>query len=75
LAAVKIGKKWGYIDKTGKVVIHPEFDDARNFSAGLAEVRIGERWILIDKMGKYVRFSDTDKEGKKEKAPKDATNE
>jgi hypothetical protein len=71
-AAVKIGKKWGYVDKTGKVIIHLQFDDVRNFSEGLAEVRVGERWIFIDKTGRYVRFSDIEKEKKKEKTSRDA---
>jgi hypothetical protein len=31
LAAVKIGGKWGYIDKTGKIVIKPQFDEAGDF--------------------------------------------
>jgi uncharacterized membrane protein len=67
-----MGKMWGYVDKTGKIVIHPQFDDARNFSEGLAEVRIGKRWIFIDKTGKYVRFSDIEKKEKKEKTSRDA---
>ncbi len=31
---------YGYIDKNGKVVIEPQFDDARDFSEGLARVAI-----------------------------------
>jgi hypothetical protein len=31
LAVVKIEDKWGYIDKTGKIVINPQFDDAGGF--------------------------------------------
>jgi len=29
LAAVKIGGKWGLIDKTGKVIVEPAFDDVK----------------------------------------------
>lgn len=32
LARVKIGNKWGYIDKKGKLVIQPQFDEAASFS-------------------------------------------
>ncbi len=39
LARVKIGEKWGYIDKTGKQVIQPQLDEADSFSEGLALVR------------------------------------
>ena len=33
-----IGGKDGYIDKTGKLVIPAQFDDAKPFSEGLAAV-------------------------------------
>jgi hypothetical protein len=48
----------GYIDKTGKVVIEPQFDRALNFSEGLAAVRAGEngilKWGYVDKTGAWV---------------------
>jgi hypothetical protein len=36
LAAVRVDSKWGYIDKTGKFVIEPQFKGAGPFSEGLA---------------------------------------
>jgi hypothetical protein len=33
-------RSWGYIDKTGKIVIPPQFDDAESFSEGLAAVEV-----------------------------------
>ena len=39
LARVKIGNKWGYIDKKGKLVIQPQFDEAASFSERLALVK------------------------------------
>jgi len=33
--------KWGFIDRTGKVVIPAQFDGASDFFDGLAPVRIG----------------------------------
>ena len=54
LFPVVVGGKYGYIDKTGKLVINPQFDDAHDFSKGLARVRIGDKWGYIDKTGKYV---------------------
>ncbi len=45
----------GYIDKTGKQVIEPKFEQARVFSGGLAAVqRSGEKWGYIDKTGKML---------------------
>ena len=39
VAAVQIEKKMGYIDKNGKIVIPATFDEAYDFSEGLAQVR------------------------------------
>ena len=33
--------KWGYIDKTGRVVIIPQYADAEDFEGGLARVNLG----------------------------------
>lgn len=53
--------KFGYIDKTGKIVIEPKYDYAFPFSDGLAQVAIqsgGTYGILrtgyIDSSGKYI---------------------
>jgi hypothetical protein len=34
---------YGYIDKSGKMVIKPQFDRAGDFTDGLAEVRVTDR--------------------------------
>src|SRR4030042_1078127 len=46
--------KWGYIDKSGTIVITPQFDKVRFFSDSLAVVRIGVKWGYIDTSGKIV---------------------
>lgn len=51
-AAVKINGKWGYIDKEGKIVVEPVYDDARSFSNGLAAVMKDGAWGFIDTEGK-----------------------
>jgi len=38
LAAVRVGDKWGYIDRAGKRVIPPQFRTAEPFYGGLALV-------------------------------------
>ena len=47
-AAVRIDGKWGFIDKDGKVVIKPEYVEARSFSNGFAAVRKASGWGFID---------------------------
>ena len=51
--------KIGFMDKTGKIVISPQFDSTLNedgvtFSEGLAAVYVGDKWGYIDKTGKFV---------------------
>ena len=46
--------KYGFIDKSGKVVIEPQFDNVSAFSEGLAKVEKDGKWGFIDKNGKVV---------------------
>jgi hypothetical protein len=59
--------KYGYIDENGKMVINPTYEDARDFSEGLASVCAGagcylgtqnkgkeKKWGFIDKQGNTV---------------------
>jgi hypothetical protein len=45
MARAFTGGKWGYIDKTGKIIIKPQFNTAENFSEGLAAVRKTNRFL------------------------------
>jgi hypothetical protein len=44
----------GFIDRTGKLVIPPRFEDAQSFSQGLAGVKLNGKWGYIDKTGVMV---------------------
>lgn len=46
--------KWGYIDKTAKIVIEPQFDEANDFSDGMARVKQYGKYTFIDKAGKII---------------------
>ena len=54
LSRWKFGNKYGFIDRSGKVVVEPRFDLTFHFSEGLAAVQIGGKWGYIDKTGKMV---------------------
>jgi hypothetical protein len=54
LSRWKFGRKYGYLDRSGKVVIKARFDLTFHFSEGLAAVMIGGKWGYIDTSGKVV---------------------
>jgi hypothetical protein len=54
LAAVKISERWGYIDRTGRMILAPQYQAAQGFSENLAAVKVGERWGYIDRTGRMV---------------------
>jgi hypothetical protein len=43
--------KWGFIDRTGQVVIRPRFDEVGDFFDGRAPVRMGRKWGYISENG------------------------
>jgi len=46
--------KWGFIDKTGKIVIEPQFEIAWAFGEGLAPVKKDGKWGYMDNTGKII---------------------
>jgi len=46
---------WGFVDKTGKIAISPQFSALRHFSEGLCAVRNNEgKWGYIDRSGQII---------------------
>jgi hypothetical protein len=63
LAPVKEKKLWGFVDKTGKLVIPMEYDISsglfqsgtkKGFQDGLARVKKDKQWGFIDNTGKVL---------------------
>lgn len=53
-AAFKSGDAWGFVDATGKVVIKPQYEDAKSFSNDMGAVKIEGKWTFISKENKIV---------------------
>jgi hypothetical protein len=51
VGGVKQDDKWGFIDKTGKVVIPLIHNDVRSFSEELGGVKQDDKWGFINKKG------------------------
>ena len=47
LHPILLNDKWGFINQEGKVVISPQFDEARDVSDGYATVRTGTLWGVV----------------------------
>lgn len=54
LAPIATAKGWGFIDKTGKIVIEPKRIYPIGFSEGLCPVAVDKNFGYIDKTGKTV---------------------
>ena len=48
------GEKYGYLDRSGKVIIEAKFDFADSFSEDLAVVAVNNKVGYINRFGDYV---------------------
>ncbi len=54
--------KYGYKDKSGKIIVQPKYDYTWSFSKGLGRVKQNGKWGYIDSTGKVVvalKYDDT----------------
>lgn len=54
LAAVEQKGKWGFMDKNGKMVIEPQYEEARSFCNEYAAVKQNGKWGFINMEGTLV---------------------
>ncbi len=54
LAAVRVGRNWGFADRNGALVIAPVFNHVLDFREGFCAVSIRGQWGYIDRTGRCV---------------------
>lgn len=54
LFPVVLNNKSGFMDKTGKIIIPPQFEYALPFSEGLAKVGVDGKLAFVDTTGKII---------------------
>ena len=61
LFPARLGRRWGYVNPAGTVVIEARFDHAQPFSEGRAGVLVGNEWGFIDPGGAFVAVPSYDR--------------
>lgn len=54
LVAFQKGREWGACDKSGKIIISPQFESQFSFSSGIAGIRRGGKYGFIDKEAQWI---------------------
>jgi hypothetical protein len=54
LYPINVNGKYGFMDRSGKTAITPQFDHTYGFSEGLASVLVGNKWGYINTKGVLV---------------------
>ena len=55
LAVIEQNGKYGFIDRTGTIVISTQYDDAHSFKNNQAKVKLDDETFYIDKTGKHIQ--------------------
>jgi len=56
ITEVKLGNKWGFINKNGKEITPIKYDSCRAFTNGFATVKLNGKWGYVDTNGKEKIF-------------------
>jgi serine/threonine-protein kinase len=51
---IQLGGKTGFVDRTGKVIINPQYDEVGAFAGGFAWIKMDRRYGYIDRTGRIV---------------------
>lgn len=56
MAAIRDGKKWGYMNTLGKTVVEAKYDKAIKFSSGYGVTKLKRSFFIIDKEGRAIKI-------------------
>ena len=51
------GGRWGFIDRTGTLVIPIQYEEVASFAAGTARVKLNGEWRYINQKGESKRVA------------------
>lgn len=54
LAPVRVGGKWGFMNRAFHLGVEPRWDEARPFVGGYAAVRLGAKWGYVNAAGRVA---------------------
>ena len=54
LYIVEVEKKFGFVNKTGRIIIPLIYEDGRDFNEGVAAVKFGGKWGVIKENGSFL---------------------
>jgi hypothetical protein len=52
--SIRVDGRWGFVDRSGIIVVPPVYDAAQDFSEGFAAVLLGGKWGYINLRGEVV---------------------
>lgn len=54
LIPIELDGGFGFADRSGRIVVRPQFDEVLSFADGLAPARRGQLWGYVNRDGKFV---------------------
>ena len=55
MVPIRIGEKWGYLNKSGKVAVQPKYEDVTEFNGGYASAKSGSTYYVVDANGQEFK--------------------
>lgn len=60
MLVIRIKKRWGAIDKNGKVIVPVKYDFISKFIDGYATARLNDNYFVVDSIGNEIQIKEND---------------